>query len=447
MQNSRISFKQINQLAIPAIFSGIAESVINLTDIAMIGHVKLNSVEALGAAGLVGSFLSGIIWILAQTRSSISSLVSQHFGSNQLDDVKYLVPQALYFNLLLSVLFLVPTVIFAPQLFSLYNADGLVLDYSVDYYRIRALGFPLTLLSFTLFGAFRGLQNTLWAMKCSLTAMVVNVVLNYVLIYGIDGLVPAYHIRGAAYASIIAQSIMIVMAFYYYFEKTPFRLNPGKLLHPKFKHYLGLSFNFVLRTASLNVAFFLANYYATDYGDEYIAAQSILMNIWLFFSFFIDGYAGAGNAMAGRLLGEKNYPKLLLLSQDITKYSIIITLGLMFTCFLFYGEIGMIFNKETAVLQLFNSVFWMVLLMQPINSLAYIYDGFFKGMGRAKLLRNNLIAATFLGFLPTILLTDYFKLGLYGIWTAFAVWMFFRSFPLMYIFRSWVKKQLLQSSH
>ena len=101
--SDRITFKQINQLAIPAIFSGIAESLITLTDIAMIGHVPDNSVEALAAAGLVGSFLSGIIWIVAQTKTSISSLVSQNFGANKLNEVKYLVPQALYFNVFLSV--------------------------------------------------------------------------------------------------------------------------------------------------------------------------------------------------------------------------------------------------------------------------------------------------------------------------------------------------------
>ena len=440
--SDRITFKQINQLAIPAIFSGIAESLITLTDIAMIGHVPDNSVEALAAAGLVGSFLSGIIWIVAQTKTSISSLVSQNFGANKLNEVKYLVPQALYFNVFLSLLILIPTYFFAEQLFKLYNAKDLVLDFSVDYYKIRAFGFPLTLISLTIFGSFRGIQNTIWAMKCSLTAAFIHVFLDYILIFGIDNFIPAYHFKGAAYASLIAQLIMVMMAFYYYFTKTPFRLNPGKSIHPYFKKYVYISFNFILRTASLNIAFFLANSYATGYGKNYIAAQSILMNIWLFFSFFIDGYAGAGNAMAGRLLGEKNYPKLWILSKDISKYSVLISIILIVTCFTFYTQIGELFNKNPEVLTIFNSVFWMILLMQPINTLAYIFDGFFKGMGDAKLLRNNLIIATFCGFLPTLIISDYVGLNIYGIWLAFGIWMLIRSFPLMYIFR----KRILQNS-
>ncbi len=72
----------------------------------------------------------------------------------------------------------------------------------------------------------------------------------------------------------------------------------------------------------------------------------------------------------------------------------------------------------------------MVLLMQPINTLAYIFDGFFKGMGDAKLLRNNLIIATFFGLLPTIYLADYFGLNIYGIWIAFGILDVFTQFSV-----------------
>ena len=97
---SAISFKNINQLAIPAIIAGIAEPLISLTDIAIIGNVDDNPIEALAAAGIVGSFLSAIIWIVAQTKTAISSIVSQHLGANRIHAVKTLIPQAIYFNLL-----------------------------------------------------------------------------------------------------------------------------------------------------------------------------------------------------------------------------------------------------------------------------------------------------------------------------------------------------------
>jgi len=432
---SKISFKEINQLAIPAIIAGIAEPLISLTDIAIIGNVKENPVEALAAAGIVGSFLSAIIWIVAQTKTAISSIVSQHLGANKLQEVKTLVPQAILFNFLLSLFIYVITAFFARAVFSAYNAEGLILNYAVDYYQIRAIGFPLTLVTFAIFGVFRGLQNTLWAMKASIAGAITNVVLDYTLVYGIKDILPPIHLKGAAYASLIAQLVMLLIAFYFFFKKTDFRLKLYRKINPQMKVLLKMSLNLFIRTAALNFAIYLANAYATEYGKNYIAAQSILMNIWLFFSFFIDGYANAGNAISGKLLGAKAYKKLWLLSIDISKYSVIVAFILMGTCSLLYNQIGLLFNKDITVLALFSSIFWIVLLMQPLNAIAFMFDGIFKGLGEAKYLRNVLLAATFLGFTPVLLVGDYFDLKLFAIWIAFVVWMFIRASALVLKFR------------
>lgn len=430
-----VSFKNINRIAIPAIIAGIAEPLISLTDIAVIGNVENNPVEALAAAGIVGSFLSAIIWIVAQTKTAISAIVSQHLGANRLHAVKTLIPQAIYFNFAFSLVIYFTTAFFAEAIFSAYNAEGLILSYSEEYYQIRALGYPLTLVTFAIFGVFRGLQNTLWAMKCSLAGAFVNVGLDFLLVYGIEGFVPAMHLKGAAYASLAAQATMLIMALWFFFKKTPFHLKLSLNINPRLKALLLMAANLFVRTAALNFAIYLANAYATDYGKNYIAAQSILMNIWLFFSFFIDGYANAGNAIGGKLLGARDYKSLWELSKRISKYSILIALILMFLCGIFYNQIGLIFNKEAAVLALFSSVFWIVLLMQPVNAIAFMFDGIFKGLGEAKYLRNLLLVATFLGFTPTLLISDYFGLQLYGIWIAFFVWMLIRSSALVIQFR------------
>lgn len=431
----KVSFKEINKIAIPAIIAGIAEPLISLTDIAVIGNVEKNSIEALAAAGIVGSFLSAIIWIVAQTKTAISSIISQHLGANRIHAVKTLIPQAILFNLFLSLVIYGLTAFFAEAIFSAYNANGLILQYTQEYYTIRALGYPLTLVTFAIFGIFRGLQNTLWAMKCSLAGAAVNVGLDFLLVYGVEDYIPPLHLAGAAYASLAAQATMLIMALYYFFKKTPFHLKLSFNINPQMKPLLIMAANLFVRTAALNFAIYLANAYATDYGKNYIAAQSILMNIWLFFSFFIDGYANAGNAISGRLLGAKDYTRLWNLSKDICKYAVFIAFILMGICGLFYDEIGLIFNKEESVLVLFSSVFWLVLLMQPINAIAFMFDGIFKGLGEAKYLRNVLLAATFLGFTPTLLLADYFGLKLYAIWLGFLVWMLIRSSALVIQFR------------
>ena len=434
-KNLKISFKEINKLAIPAIISGIAEPLLSITDTAIVGNIQINATEALAAVGIAGSFISAIVWILAQTRSAISAIIAQYFGANKINEIIKLPAQIIFINLLLSVFIYFVTLFFVNEIFALYNATGLVLEQSVSYYKIRALGLPLTLFIFSIFGVFRGMQNTFWPMIISIVGAVLNVVLDFVLVFGIEGIIPAMHVEGAAWASVIAQAVMAILALVLMLKKTPFHLKLSFPFHSEIKRLLSLSFNLIIRTIALNIALYMANAYATKYGTNYIAAQTIAFQIWLFFAFFIDGYSSVGNIMSGKLLGEKNYPKIWQLSKQLNIYTIIISLILGALCFVFYIPLGRLFTKEPEVLSLFYNVFWIVLLMQPINAVAFVFDGIFKGMAEAVILRNSLLIATFLGFIPALLIGDYFDLKLYGIWIAFTVWMILRGGILVAIFK------------
>ncbi len=432
---SKISFKEINKLAIPAIISGIAEPLLSITDTAIVGNIQINPTEALAAVGIAGSFISAIVWILAQTRSAISAIIAQYFGANKINEIIKLPAQIIFINLLLSVFIYFVTLFFVREIFSLYNATGLVLEQSVSYYKIRALGLPLTLFTFSVFGVFRGMQNTFWPMVISIVGAVLNVGLDFILIFGIEDFIPAMNVEGAAWASVIAQVVMAVLALVLMLQKTPFHLKLSFPFHPEIKRLLSLSFNLIIRTIALNIALYMANAYATKYGTNYIAAQTIAFQIWLFFAFFIDGYSSVGNIMSGKLLGEKNYQKIWQLSKQLNTYTIIISLILGALCFVFYIPIGKLFTREPEVLKLFYSIFWIVLLMQPINAVAFVFDGIFKGMAEAVILRNSLIIATFLGFIPGLLIGDLFDLKLYAIWIAFTIWMILRGGILVVIFR------------
>ena len=336
----------------------------------------------------------------------------------------------------MSIVIYVVTLFFVNQIFKLYNAEGLILNYAVSYYKIRAIGFPLTLFVFSAFGVFRGLQNTYWPMVISITGAFLNVALDFVLVYGIEGFINPMNVEGAAWASVISQAVMALLAIILLYKKTPFSYKLRFPFNKEIKNLLSISFNLIIRALSLNIALYLANSFATKYGNNYIAAQTIAFQIWLFFAFFIDGYASVGNIVSGKLLGEKNYEMLWKLSIKLSRYSIIIALILAVFCSLFYVEIGQLFSKDKLVLESFYGIFWIVIIMQPINAVAFVFDGIFKGLAEAVTLRNLLIVATFLGFIPTLLIGDYFNLKLYAIWIAFTVWMLLRSGILVVKFRN-----------
>ena len=221
---TNISLKQINTLAIPAIIAGISEPILSLTDAAIVGHMPIHATESLAAVGVVTAFLSMLIWVLGQSRSAISSITSQYVGANKLEEVKNLPAQAIAIILGISLVVCGLTYPFSTAIFKLYNASGLLLDYSVSYYKIRIIGLPFTLYTFAVFGVFRGLQNTYYPMLIAITGALVNIVLDFVLVYGIKDLFLPLNLKGAAIASVLSQLLMarptqIILPSIRYFPK------------------------------------------------------------------------------------------------------------------------------------------------------------------------------------------------------------------------------------
>ena len=317
-----INLKYINKLAIPALISGVSEPLLSITDTAIIGNIDSNATEALAAVGIVGAFISMLIWVLGQTRSAISSIVSQHLGANQLERVKNLPAQAIFIMTSLSILIIVGTYPFAQHIFRLYNASDLILEYSVAYYRIRVFGFPFTLFTIAVFGAFRGLQNTYYPMIIAIIGAIANIILDFIFVYGITNVISPMHIKGAAYASVAAQLLMAICAAYFLLKKTSIPLKLSFPFNKEIKNFILMILNLFVRTLALNVTLYFTTKFATGYGPEYIAAYTIAINLWFLGAFIIDGYGSAGNILSGKLLGEKAYKTLLKLSNKLIIYGL-----------------------------------------------------------------------------------------------------------------------------
>lgn len=432
---TRISLKHINKLAVPAIIAGISEPILSLTDAAIVGHIPVNATESLAAVGIVTTFLSMLIWVLGQSRSAISSIISQYLGANKLDEVKNLPAQAITFILILSLLICLGTYPFSNAIFKLYNASGLLLDYSVSYYNIRIFGLPFTLYTFAVFGIFRGLQNTYHPMLIAITGAVVNIILDVLLVYGIADLFPPLYLKGAAIASVLAQFLMAALATYFLVKKTEIPLKLYGPINKEFPKFLNMIKHLIVRTLALNTALYFAARFATGYGNTYIAAYTIAINLWFFAAFAVDGYSSAGNILSGKLFGAKNYHLLVQLSNQLIKYALIVGFIMGGIGALLYRPIGYTFTNDPEVLTQFYDIFWIVLLMQPICALAFVFDGIFKGLGKMKDLRDVLLLATLLVFLPSIFIFDYYGWKLHGVFTAYTLWMIARGIPLIIKFR------------
>lgn len=426
-----LKYSQIHKLAIPALISGIAEPILSITDTAIVGNVDHNSMEALGAVGIVGTFLSMLVWVFGQKRSVIASIVSQAIGAKTIDEVKSLPAQAIFIILLFSLIIIGITYPFAESLFRFYNASGLILEYSVDYYKIRVIGIPFTLITIGVFGVFRGLQNTITPMAIAIVGTLLNIVLDVIFVYGVEGLLRPMHIYGAAYASVIAQITMAGLAIFLLYKKTKITLRFSLPFNKKINDFLSMFFDLIIRTLALNIALYFGSSFAAKYGDEFIAAYTIAINLWFLGAFIIDGYSSAGTILSGKFFGEKSYNKLIELAFKLSLIGVILGISIFTIGMVFYNHLGIMFTKDEIVLVEFYNVFWIVLIMQPFCALAFIYDGIFKGLGWMKELRNVLLFSTFIVFIPTLLIADSYGYKLEGIFFAFTLWIIARGAPLI----------------
>tara|TARA_B100000287_G_scaffold98438_1_gene90526 strand:- start:1097 stop:2422 length:1326 start_codon:yes stop_codon:yes gene_type:complete len=435
-----IKISDIQKLAIPALISGIAEPILSITDTIIVGNMAENATISLGAVGIVGSFISMLIWVFGQTRSVIASIIAQALGQKKLEEVEDLPAQGILIIIFSSFLIILLTYFNSEGLFKFYNASGNLLKFCVEYFNIRVWGLPFTLLTIGIFGIFRGLQNTYYPMIIAIVGTILNIVLDIIFVYGIEGFINPMFIQGAAYASLVAQVTMAFLAVILLYKKTNIKLAVKFPFNPKIKSFMQMFGNLVIRTASLNVTLYFCNAFATKYGDEFIAAYTIAINLWFLVAFIIDGYSSAGTILSGKLYGEKSYGVLMKFGNDLTKIGVKIGVIMCIIGFVFYYPLGRIFNNDPVVLEEFYNIFWIVLTMLPLCSIAFIFDGIYKGLGWMKDLRNVLLFSTFIIFVPFVILFDHYDLGLHGIFYAFTLWILSRSIPLIIKFRKTFNK-------
>ena len=435
-----IKISDIQKLAIPALISGIAEPILSITDTIIVGNMAENATISLGAVGIVGSFISMLIWVFGQTRSVIASIIAQALGQKKLEEVEDLPAQGILIIIFSSFLIILLTYFNSEGLFKFYNASGNLLKFCVEYFNIRVWGLPFTLLTIGIFGIFRGLQNTYYPMIIAIVGTILNIVLDIILVYGVEGFINPMFIQGAAYASLVAQVTMAFLAVILLYKKTNIKLAVKLPFNPKIKSFMQMFGNLVIRTASLNVTLYFCNAFATKYGDEFIAAYTIAINLWFLVAFIIDGYSSAGTILSGKLYGEKSYGVLMKFGNDLTKIGVKIGVIMCIIGFVFYYPLGRIFNNDPVVLEEFYNIFWIVLAMLPLCSIAFIFDGIYKGLGWMKDLRNVLLFSTFIIFVPFVILFNHYELGLHGIFYAFTLWILSRSIPLIIKFRKTFNK-------
>ncbi len=294
-------------LAIPNVISNISEPLLSSVDTGLMGTLSARHIGAVGLGAMLFNFL---YWNLSFLRMGTTGMTAQAFGRQDQSAIAYTLLRAL---LLGSVLGLVLLSLKTPLLYlgsSLMNVPNAQAALVTEYFSIRLLAAPATLILMALMGWFFGLQNVWFPLLLTLIINTTNILLSYWLVkvqgWGVAGV--AYGTVGAQYLGALVGLGLVVARYrgYFYGSTNAQRWNWPTLLEPQaFKRFLHINSDIFIRTFCLTLVFGFFYSQSAVAGGTILAVNTILMQFLNWMSYGVDGFAYAAESLVGRYTGAE----------------------------------------------------------------------------------------------------------------------------------------------
>ena len=408
--------RQILQIALPSIVSNITVPLLGMIDVAIVGH--MGSPVFIGAVAVGSMIFNLVYWLFGFLRMGSSGLTSQALGRRDLTEVARLLVRSVVIALGIAVLLIVLQMPMKWAAFLLIGPTEDVAPFASTYFDIVIWGAPASLALFSLMGWFIGMQNTRFPMVISIMQNVVNILTSLTLVYGFG-----MKIEGVALGTVIAQytgfivALGLVMRYYG-------RLFRGHLRSPKTSKFLSINRDIFLRTLCLVAV----NLYFTSAGARsgavILSVNTVMMQLYLFFSYFMDGFAYAGEALGGRAYGAQNKTTFHETLRRLWLWTLIVTTAytLLYIC---CGKwIISILTDDPQVIEASQTYLWWVWFIPAAGCVAFIWDGIFIGITatRGMLVSSFLSALLFFGVYEAVRGV----IGNHGLWLAMVVYLLMR---------------------
>ena len=422
--------KRILQLAVPSIISNITVPLLGLVDVAIVGHI--GDAAYIGAIA-VGSMLFNVIyWLFGFLRMGTSGMTSQALGRRDLAEVLRLLVRSLSIGVGIGVLFFVlQKWIIGCGLWAM-SPETDVVELARRYCYVCIWGAPAVLGLYGFTGWFIGMQNTRIPMMVSLTQNMVNIVASLLLVF-----VCGMTVEGVALGTVIAQWWGFLMAclFYrfHYRRLSKYDYRRHLFAAEPLKQFFSLNKDIFLRTLCLVAV----NLFFTAAGSRestiVLAVNTLLMTLFTIFSYFMDGFAYAAEALSGKYYGARNMGAFRGVVRRTMGFGAVVAVG--FTLLYIVGGENFLslLTSDKQVIAASGEYFWWAVLIPLSGMSAFVFDGIFVGITQSKsmLCSTGVASASFFGL--------FFGLhpfwGNHALWLAFILYLLLRGIVLFVIYR------------
>ena len=368
--------RRILHLAIPSIVSNITVPLLGLVDVTIVGH--LGATAYIGAIAVGGLLFNILYWNFGFLRMGTSGLTSQAYGRKDKEAEIRVLVQAVSVGLFSALAMLILQYPIERLAFRLLDTSAEVEQYAVTYFRICIWGAPAVLAQYGFTGWFIGMQNSRYPMYIAIVMNVINIVCSSCFVF-----LFVFKVEGVALGTVVAQYSGVMMAlglWYYNYKELRGRITfKGSLQLIAMRRFFAVNRDIFLRTLCLiGVTTFFTSTGARQ-GDLILAVNTLLMQLFTLFSYIMDGFAYAGEALSGRYVGACNLVQLKRAVKALFCWGV--GLSLVFT--LLYGIGGENFlgllTNDTVVIETAGRYFYWVLAIPLAGFAAFLWDGILIG--------------------------------------------------------------------
>lgn len=413
--------KKILQLALPSIVSNITVPLLGLVDVAIVGH--LGSASYIGAIAVGGMLFNIIYWLFGFLRMGTSGMTSQAFGKRDLKEVTRVLYRAVGVGLFIALFLLLLQYPVRKIAFELLDTTPEVEQLATLYFHICIWGAPAVLGLYGFSGWYIGMQNSRFPMFIAITQNIVNIVasLCFVFIFGMK-------VEGVALGTLIAQYsgfLMALLLWFRYYGRLKIRMRWKEIMeHGAMRRFFGVNRDIFFRTLCLVAVTTFFTSTGARQGDVVLAVNTLLMQLFTLFSYIMDGFAYAGEALAGRYIGARNNMALKRMIHLLFGWGI--GLSLLFT--LLYGAggkrfLGLLTNDFTVIREASHYFYW-VLTIPLAGFAAFLWDGILIGATATRLMLYSMLVAS--GIFFSVYYLFYGIMGNHALWLAFILYLLLR---------------------
>lgn len=445
----KMLMRDVALLAWPSLLELVLTQLTSVADQIMVGRLPGElGVAALAAVGLSNSPKLVLMTAIQALNVGATAVIARYRGQQNREKANLAFRHALILNLILSIILMVVGLFAAEWMIGFMgtNISDEPLRLGTQYLRIQMCGLVPLCLTFTMTAALRGTGNSRMPMIYNTVANVVNLVLNYIMIYGKLGF-PAMGVAGASLATVIGQTVAFAIAVWVMLRKKSYIYLSVKEKIPFDKEILSnvvrIGVPAMVEQLLMRIGMVLFARTAAGLGDVKYATHHILMSIQAFSFMMGQAFASAATTMVGQSLGKRRYDMAVIYMQQARTLGRAVAAGLMVILIILRNTIVSLFTTDAGVIAIGSEIMFLIALSQPIQSDQFIVSGGLRGAGDTRFTAlSTLVTVLCMRNLIALLLIKVFGLELWGAWIALIADQVLRTTLVVLRFRSGVWKRM-----